>query len=150
MHKKISNAKIAFDCAFKKIKNDEKYNNNEYNLLISQIICQYISINKCGKIQLYLSLADNRDYIKKLICYLSRHRLGARIFILADINCSPEDIADVCSASTDACFVTPVLVADKDEASANLSELACQLARIYPLGYVLMNKKQGAESKAFK
>ncbi len=126
------------DCVYEKIKNGEKYNKTEYNLLISQIICQYASQNKCRKIQLYLNCGGNYDYIKDLVSYLSRYRLGARIFILTPSISSPENIADVCRASTDECFVTPLLVADKNDPSTNIADLAQHLARIYPLGYVLM------------
>ena len=128
----------AVKCVSKKIYNGEKCNEAEYNLFLSQIICTIISKNKCRKIELYIDCNGNCNYAEKLIAYLSRYRLSARIFIVADSSCPPESIARVCRASTDVCRVTPKIFVGDGDSFESTFEYAKRLARIYPLGYTLL------------
>ncbi|MBO5203285.1 MAG: hypothetical protein J6B72_01570 [Clostridia bacterium] len=122
----------------KKIYNGEKCNNGENNLLLSQIICTLISQNKCRKMELYIDCNGNYTYAEKLIAYLSRYRLPARIFIAADLSCPPESVARVCRASTDICRATPKIFVGEGDSFDGTLEYAKRLARIYPLGYTLL------------
>lgn len=126
------------ECVSKRINNGEKCNKYEYNLFLSQIICTLISQNKCRKIELYIDCNCNSTYAEKLVAYLSRYRLSARIFIVADPSRPPESISRVCRASTDVCRVTPKIFMGEEDPFDDTLEYAKRLARIYPLGYTLL------------
>ncbi len=114
--------------ALKKTVGGEKLNNSEINAVLSQFILEIIYSKKCGKIQLYLELNDNSDYVRAFVEYLGFRRLSARIYLCAGAGVEPNIIVDICRGGGDACFTTPVLKCREK----NEKEYLKKIISIYP------------------
>ncbi len=120
------------ECILKKYNNGENLNDFEYNIFLSQMICEILYKKSNKKIQLFLKTENDLNYLSELLKYLSGRELSSRIYIYINEKYSPEQIKKVCLSAFGECFATPII--EKGEA---LSEFfLSELAKIYPIGLV--------------
>jgi len=125
--------------ALKKIKSNEKCNNEEFNILISQLICEAIYRNDNLKIQLNFSRSD---YIKSFIEYLAYRKMKVRIYVSVSVKTSVCDVCDVCRLSGNGLLVTPCLIAEKGIQADGFLE---ELSRWYPIGMLSFCENESAK-----
>ncbi len=115
---------FAAEREYKQIFKDEKYN---LNIILSQLMFEFIYKNKQRKIQLILDGKDDAKYIQELVEYIILRNLNVRIHIIFADNIDVKKIKDICLLSRENCFITPVL--------KNKEQLA-RLSKIYPVGAI--------------
>lgn len=115
----------------------EKLNNYEINTVLSQFVIEIIYSKKCEKIQLYLELNGNAEYVKSFVEYLGFRHLSARIYLCVNTGIEPNVIVDICRRGGETCFITPILECGEKDGGDYLKKLA----KIYPIALIKSIKK---------
>ena len=107
----------------------EKCNNAENNLLLCQLVCEIIYAEKNNIPRFVFDLTNGSECASRLVKYLVKRELSARIYLIAEPHISPNTVKEICLLGTRDCFVTPLL---RESDSPYVRELE----KIYPSGLI--------------
>ena len=112
----------------------EKYEIEEMNFLLSQLVCEILYVEKYNETFFVFEHSKGRACSQGTVEYLRSRSLGGRIFLQASLtDTCPEQLKSTCAASTDKLFISPVLLCGKGE---DQEALRSKIAETYPLGAV--------------
>ena len=127
------------ECVRQKVNNGEKCNSLKIDMLKTQILCDIILSNKCGKVYLFVDTKGKFDVALELACFLQRHKMYPRIYLKARLEDNAEYLAQACFSSPERVLVTPFLTSPTDECEqAQFKRFLTDLAAVYPIGAAMV------------
>ena len=114
----------------------EKLNNYEISLLMSQKIYEYISKNKCEKIQLHLRSFGDKKVLFELVEYLKRLNKPLDIFIAYETFFELDDILKLASLTDENIKISPEIVITNYDSLNVLTNRLSTLFAVYPTGQI--------------